>query len=93
MQRHQQPLRLMRLNHKSEDEQHGEHTHRPSHPHLRPHRVRLLQGFDKGLKALDQAPGIGEGLDAFHKKALEILRSDRLARLVEAELRECGAGF
>jgi hypothetical protein len=40
-------------------------------------RARLLRGFDRGLKALDQTPGVGEGLDAFHKKALEILRSDK----------------
>ena len=40
-------------------------------------RARLMQGFDRGLKALDQSPNLGEGLDAFHKKALEILRSDR----------------
>src|SRR5262249_46937820 len=39
-------------------------------------RVKLLEGFDRGLKALDQSP-LGEGLDAFHKQALEILRSDR----------------
>jgi len=40
-------------------------------------RARLLQGFDQGLKALDQSPTLGEGLDSFHKKAMDILRSDR----------------
>jgi uncharacterized protein (DUF1501 family) len=40
-------------------------------------RNRLLQGFDRGLKALDQGTVVGDGLDAFHKKALEILRSDK----------------
>src|SRR5262249_51214217 len=40
-------------------------------------RARLVQGFDQGHKALDQSPTLGEGLDAFHKKALDILRSER----------------
>src|SRR5262249_45558480 len=40
-------------------------------------RVQLLQGFDRGLKALDQSSPLADGLDAFHKKALEILRSDK----------------
>jgi hypothetical protein len=40
-------------------------------------RTKLLHGFDRGLKALEQAPGPGDGLDAFHKKAMSILRSDK----------------
>jgi Protein of unknown function (DUF1501) len=40
-------------------------------------RVKLLSGFDRGLKALDQASGLGDGFDAFHKKALNILRSEK----------------
>ena len=48
-------------------------------------RARLLEGFDRGLKALDQAPGVGEGLDAFHKKALEILRSDRTKKAFDLD--------
>jgi uncharacterized protein (DUF1501 family) len=40
-------------------------------------RSRLLSGFDRGLKALDQAAGLGDGLDAFHKKAMNILRSGK----------------
>lgn len=39
-------------------------------------RDKLLQGFDGGLKALDSADLV-DGLDAFHRQALEILRSDR----------------
>lgn len=48
-------------------------------------RGRLLEGFDRGLKALDQAPGSGEGLDAFHKKALEILRSDKTKKAFDLD--------
>jgi uncharacterized protein (DUF1501 family) len=46
-------------------------------------REKLRQGFDRGLAALDQAGGLGEGLDNFHKKALNILRSDRTRKAVE----------
>ncbi|MCS6850360.1 MAG: DUF1501 domain-containing protein [Gemmataceae bacterium] len=40
-------------------------------------RDRLLQGFDAGFRALDKAADLADGLDAFHKQAIEILRSDR----------------
>lgn len=40
-------------------------------------RDKLLNTFDGGLKALDKNGDLVEGLDAFHKQALEILRSDR----------------
>jgi hypothetical protein len=40
-------------------------------------RDKLLAGFDKGFKELDEKGNIVEGLDAFHRQALEILRSDR----------------
>jgi hypothetical protein len=40
-------------------------------------RTKLLEGFDRGLKALEQTSGLGDGLDAFHQKALSILRSDK----------------
>lgn len=43
-------------------------------------RDKLLQGFDQGLKALDKSADLVDGLDAFHKQALEILRSDRTKR-------------
>src|SRR5258708_4353142 len=48
-------------------------------------REKLLKGFDRGLAALDQAPGLGEGLDTFHKKALDILRSDQTRKALELE--------
>jgi len=40
-------------------------------------RNKLLNGFDKGLRDLDEKGNIVEGLDAFHQQALDILRSDR----------------
>jgi hypothetical protein len=57
------------------------------------HREKLLKGFDRRLQALDRAGDLVEGLDAFHKKALEILRSDRTKKAFDLaqepkELRE-----
>jgi hypothetical protein len=40
-------------------------------------RDQLLQGFDTRFKELDQSAGLTDGLDAFHRQALEILRSDK----------------
>ena len=40
-------------------------------------RDELLKSFDKGLKTLDTSGDLVEGLDSFHKQALEILRSDK----------------
>ncbi|MCE9534305.1 MAG: DUF1501 domain-containing protein [Planctomycetes bacterium] len=40
-------------------------------------RDKLLQRFDKGMKTLDDSGDLYEGLDSFHKQALEILRSDK----------------
>ena len=40
-------------------------------------RDKLLQGFDQGLRALDKSADLVDGLDAFHRQALDILRSDR----------------
>jgi hypothetical protein len=40
-------------------------------------RDKLLKGFDRGFKGLDEKGNIVEGLDAFHQQALDILRSDR----------------
>jgi hypothetical protein len=39
-------------------------------------RNQLLQGFDQGFQALDRNSDLADGLDAFHRQALEILRSD-----------------
>jgi hypothetical protein len=40
-------------------------------------RDRLLRRFDRGFEAIDRNADLAEGLDAFHRQALEILRSDR----------------
>jgi hypothetical protein len=40
-------------------------------------REKLLAGFDNGLRQLDKSADAVDGLDAFHKQALDILRSDR----------------
>ncbi len=40
-------------------------------------RNKLLDGFDSAFKASDKSTDLVDGLDAFHKQALEILRSDR----------------
>jgi hypothetical protein len=40
-------------------------------------REKLLQGFDKGLSDLDKSTDLVDGLDTFHRQALEILRSDK----------------
>lgn len=40
-------------------------------------RDKLLKGFDKGLKQMDKSADAADGLDAFHKQALDILRSDK----------------
>jgi hypothetical protein len=39
-------------------------------------RNQLLQGFDRGFEALERRSDLADGLDAFHRQALEILRSD-----------------
>jgi hypothetical protein len=40
-------------------------------------RNRLLQGFDRSFRAVDRNADVVDGLDAFHRQALDILRSDR----------------
>ena len=40
-------------------------------------RDRLLRGFDAGFAAADRHADLVDGLDAFHRQALEILRSDK----------------
>jgi hypothetical protein len=40
-------------------------------------RDRLLEGFDATFRELDRSADLVEGMDAFHRQALEILRSDR----------------
>src|SRR5262245_25062680 len=40
-------------------------------------RDKLLEGFDSTFRGADKAADVSDGLDAFHKQALEILRSDK----------------
>lgn len=40
-------------------------------------RDQLLKKFDGGLAGLDKSSDLVDGLDTFHKQALDILRSDR----------------
>ncbi len=40
-------------------------------------RNELLKSFDDGFRTLDKNNDLVEGLDTFHKQALEILRSDK----------------
>lgn len=40
-------------------------------------RDKLLRKFDNGFRAVDQSSDLVDGLDTFHKQALEILRSDK----------------
>jgi hypothetical protein len=40
-------------------------------------RDKLLKGFDSTFKEVDKSADLVDGFDAFHKQALEILRSDK----------------
>jgi hypothetical protein len=46
-------------------------------------RDKLFKGFDETFRALDKSADLVEGLDTFHKQALEILRSDRTKKAFE----------
>jgi len=48
-------------------------------------RDKLLNSFDKGMKNLDQSGDLVDGLDSFHKQALEILRSDKTKKAFDLE--------
>ncbi len=56
-------------------------------------RDGLLNTFDENFRATDKAGDVVDGLDAFHKKALEILKSDKTKKAFDLaqekqELRE-----
>jgi hypothetical protein len=40
-------------------------------------RDGLMRGFDEGFRGADRSADLADGLDAFHRQALDILRSDR----------------
>ena len=48
-------------------------------------RDKLLKGFDSGFRALDKSADVVDGFDAFHKQALEILRSDKTKKAFDLE--------
>ncbi len=56
-------------------------------------RDKLFKGFDETFRATDKSADLVEGLDTFHKQALDILRSDRTKKAFDLnqekpELRE-----
>ncbi len=48
-------------------------------------RDKLFQGFDDTFRSLDRSADLVDGLDAFHKQALEILRSDKTKKAFDLE--------
>jgi hypothetical protein len=49
-------------------------------------RDKLRQDFDKRFQALEKSADLADGLDAFHKQALEILRSDKTKKAFDLNL-------
>src|SRR5262249_8920395 len=48
-------------------------------------RDKLLQGFDRTFRAVDKSADVVDGYDAFHKQALDMLRSDRTKKAFDLE--------
>lgn len=48
-------------------------------------RQKLLAGFDGAFRNADRSADLVEGLDTFHKQALEILRSDKTRKAFQLE--------
>jgi hypothetical protein len=48
-------------------------------------RDRLLRGFDSTFRAVDRSADVVDGFDAFHKQALDILRSDKTRNAFDLE--------
>src|SRR5206468_8442609 len=48
-------------------------------------REKMLQGFDKKFKEVDKSADLVDGFDAFHKQALEILRSDKTKKAFDLQ--------
>jgi len=46
-------------------------------------RDQLLRKFDTGFDAVDRASDLVDGLDTFHRQALEILRSDKTRKALD----------
>jgi hypothetical protein len=49
-------------------------------------RDKLLKGFDKTFEQADKSADLMDGLDSFHKQALEILRSDKTKKAFDLNL-------
>jgi hypothetical protein len=49
-------------------------------------RNRLLEKLDRNFSSLDQSTAIVDGLDNFHRQALEILRSDKTMKAFDLSL-------
>ena len=48
-------------------------------------RDRLLKKFDTGFRGVDQSSDLVDGLDTFHRPALEILRSDKTKKAIDLQ--------
>jgi hypothetical protein len=48
-------------------------------------REKLRSGFDNTFKAVDKSADTVDGFDAFHKQALEILRSDKTQKAFDLD--------
>ncbi|HTU91061.1 MAG TPA: DUF1501 domain-containing protein [Gemmataceae bacterium] len=48
-------------------------------------RDKLIKGFDETFRSLDRSADLIDGLDAFHKQALEILRSDKTKKAFDLD--------
>src|SRR5262249_45928276 len=48
-------------------------------------RDRLRDRFDRGFEASERASDLVDGLDSFHQKALELLRSEKTRRAFDLE--------
>ena len=48
-------------------------------------RDKLFQGFDDTFRSLDRSADLVDGLDSFHKQALEILRSDKTKKAFDLD--------
>jgi hypothetical protein len=49
-------------------------------------RDKLLKGFDKTFEETDKSADLMDGLDSFHKQALDILRSDKTKKAFDLNL-------
>jgi hypothetical protein len=48
-------------------------------------RDDLMRGFDRTFRAVDRSADVVDGMDAFHRQALEILRSDKTRKAFDLD--------